>query len=493
MSKLLHNLSPNSLILKKFEIYELFGTFNYDNIELSNDEGLIILYGPNGTGKTTILTLISLFKEGKFVQMAKTYFKTMRFYFEHIKSSKIYKKRESNNIKVDFPTIIEIERHSPKLIEFKFFKKEAQNPYYTYKSTPHKDIEEIYKSKGFYKYDPVLFREYRNIFAHRPDYDYLEKEELKSLLFTKIIKNIKEDVKSKEAKFIKEFETFNKKITEIRNAFRYQLIPAQRLDIRTIHKKKPKVRSVVEHKSNLLVSKIKEKLSEYTVISQTQDKDLIKRIIKSIETPRNYTYEQIYEELDRLEKVQEDYRNAGLDTSEVSSRINLMSSLEGSLEWKDRSQIQTLYGVLEDVILSDSWKKIKVFTNLYKKINLFQSIINKHLKNKILEIHHNEGIVIKNSNTKEVIHLDLLSSGEMNIIILFFELIFDTEPYTLIMIDEPEISLHVEWQIEFVNNLLKIKDSEVSELTNTRFILATHSPQIIHDHRKLAIELEMEE
>ena len=103
-----------------------------------------------------------------------------------------------------------------------------------------------------------------------------------------------------------------------------------------------------------------------------------------------------------------------------------------------------------------------------------------------------KGFRVENTSTNKEIDIELLSSGEKHLIVLFYELIFDTQPYTLIMIDEPEISLHVDWQIKFIKNLLKIRNSDVKDLNNIQFILATHSPQIVHNRRDLTHELKME-
>jgi predicted ATP-binding protein involved in virulence len=43
--------------LQSIKINKLFGLFDY-HIELNNAENLIILTGPNGYGKTTILNII---------------------------------------------------------------------------------------------------------------------------------------------------------------------------------------------------------------------------------------------------------------------------------------------------------------------------------------------------------------------------------------------------------------------------------------------------
>ncbi|MCB0909950.1 MAG: AAA family ATPase, partial [Nocardioidaceae bacterium] len=50
----------------------------------------------------------------------------------------------------------------------------------------------------------------------------------------------------------------------------------------------------------------------------------------------------------------------------------------------------------------------------------------------------------------------------------------DSSPGQLVLIDEPEISLHVAWQRQFLNDLQRI-----AQLGEMRFIVATHSPQIV--------------
>ena len=52
------------------------------------------------------------------------------------------------------------------------------------------------------------------------------------------------------------------------------------------------------------------------------------------------------------------------------------------------------------------------------------------------------------------------------------------------MIDEPEISLHVAWQMEFIDILERI-----CKLNGTQAIIATHSPDIVNGHDDLLISL----
>jgi predicted ATP-binding protein involved in virulence len=64
-------------------------------------------------------------------------------------------------------------------------------------------------------------------------------------------------------------------------------------------------------------------------------------------------------------------------------------------------------------------------------------------------------------------------------------LLFKVKPNTLILIDEPEMSLHISWQQEFLKDLQKI-----TKLSGLDILMATHSPDIINDRWDLTVELE---
>lgn len=65
-----------------------------------------------------------------------------------------------------------------------------------------------------------------------------------------------------------------------------------------------------------------------------------------------------------------------------------------------------------------------------------------------------------------------LSSGEKQILaILLTVLVEDNQPYVLFM-DEPEVSLHVEWQKQLIDLILQLNP-------NIQIILTTHSPAVI--------------
>ena len=65
-----------------------------------------------------------------------------------------------------------------------------------------------------------------------------------------------------------------------------------------------------------------------------------------------------------------------------------------------------------------------------------------------------------------------LSSGEKQmLVILLTTLIEDGKPYVLFM-DEPEVSLHIEWQKQLIDLILELNP-------NVQILLTTHSPAVI--------------
>jgi len=86
-------------------------------------------------------------------------------------------------------------------------------------------------------------------------------------------------------------------------------------------------------------------------------------------------------------------------------------------------------------------------------------------------------IEIKKSGETNFLNLLEASSGEISIVANFLGIASAIEDNSLIFIDEPEISLHPEWQSKYMT-LLK---SAFAMYKGCHFIVATHSPLILSD------------
>ena len=92
--------------------------------------------------------------------------------------------------------------------------------------------------------------------------------------------------------------------------------------------------------------------------------------------------------------------------------------------------------------------------------------------------------MVTNNKTGSKINLEDLSSGEKHEIILMYDLLFSVSEGSVVLIDEPEISLHIAWQFNFIPDVKKI-----AQVADFHFIIATHSPQIINDDRDSSVRL----
>lgn len=80
-----------------------------------------------------------------------------------------------------------------------------------------------------------------------------------------------------------------------------------------------------------------------------------------------------------------------------------------------------------------------------------------------------------------------LSSGEQHELVLLYDMLFKVKPNALVLIDEPELSLHILWQKEFMQDLLQI-----ISIAHFDVLLATHSPYIVGERDDLLVELSVE-
>jgi predicted ATP-binding protein involved in virulence len=144
--------------------------------------------------------------------------------------------------------------------------------------------------------------------------------------------------------------------------------------------------------------------------------------------------------------------------------------------------------IIKNVLLQyiiDSNEKLEIYEDLEKRISLFLDIINKRFLYKKFRIDKQAGFKFNSTVTEKEIPLAGLSSGEQHELVLFYQLLFNTNPGSLLLIDEPEISLHISWQKKFLDDLKRVI------LTNPMDIfIATHSPDIISNYWNLAIQLQ---
>ena len=128
------------------------------------------------------------------------------------------------------------------------------------------------------------------------------------------------------------------------------------------------------------------------------------------------------------------------------------------------------------VYLRNMDEKLRAYDYILSKLKLFNNMISSlDFVNKTVFYNPEKGLSIK---TVDGLFLDenKLSSGEQNEIVMLYEMIFEVADNSILLVDEPEISLHVAWQNKFIDMM-----ADIASNNNIQVVVATHSPQIIGD------------
>ena len=262
--------------------------------------------------------------------------------------------------------------------------------------------------------------------------------------------------------------------------FKLENIPVQFIEVNRLihitnqkesHQIKNEVKNSIEIYASELQKNIKNALANYAKKSQELEQTFPFRLLK---TTNQYNLEQLKEQIELLQTKRNALRDIGL--------ITVTDTVSASLDESSIDSLETQYAVVMSVYIDDSEEKLKILEPLSKKIQLLLQIINSKFYGKKLKIDENKGLIVI---TKEgSIDLSLLSSGEQHEIVMFYDLIFKVEPNTLVMIDEPELSLHISWQHKFIDEL-----KEIVENANYDVLIATHSPTIVGQNAQLMVAL----
>nr|VFK45245.1 MAG: Predicted ATP-binding protein involved in virulence [Candidatus Kentron sp. TC] len=417
-------------MLKKIQIKGLFDRFDYD-IELK-EGGLTILTGPNGYGKTTILRMIHAFATGNFVLLFQLPFSESLLIQDEGKT--IHLKNEDDTLVIQ-----------------------------TSKDKKHIQLRKKY-------IDKLQDRLFRN-----PRYRRLGKnhwvDRRTNVVYTT------EDLINKSAEDDPQIQIQfddNEPTPDFVDCY---FIREQRLikNISTIDRRSSRYfhdEEIVENSSNTiekyaeeLSGKIKGILAQASKIGQDLDSSFPERLFDQDESISKEDFDKRY---DLVRKKRESLSRYGLSVTKEEKHTSFKAENAKALL----------------VYLNDMEKKLAVFDEILHSLDLFSSILNKQgFVSKRIEISPEFGFQFKIEDDSEL-PLAALSSGEQQEVVLLYELLFRVAPNTLVLIDEPEISLHVAWQMEFLDDLLKI-----IELQKITVLVATHSPDIIDKHEDLVVDL----
>jgi len=160
----------------------------------------------------------------------------------------------------------------------------------------------------------------------------------------------------------------------------------------------------------------------------------------------------------------------------VDQAINIIKLNQHDNEL-DYSALDALYRsrVVVDLSLSAENEISKIFEHL----NLFIEIIGKFITDKKFELKDGQLTI---TNDIESIPSSRLSSGEKQLLILFIETLLQRNANNIFLTDEPELSLHIEWQRKIIPAIKLLNP-------NAQIIAATHSPEIASKYKDNMISM----
>ncbi|MFN9400453.1 MAG: AAA family ATPase [Dolichospermum sp.] len=439
--------------IKQISVSGLFGIFDHV-IPLNMDERITVIHGPNGFGKTAMLRILNAFFNSRYSDLRTIPFSKFCVEFDNGSNVEIIKSSNSSE-EIENNFVINFHDSDLHIVDFK----PKRRP----------DIENI--PLGILDdYIPGLERIAPRKWLYTPTQENLSLEEVLERFGDSL------GIKFKSEAEPEWFEKLKKNIY-------IRLIESQRLlnlfpnrpfksDDRT-----PSILSTVSAYSYELAKLMQDKFKEYGTISQSLDRSFPMRVVKQQLSP-DITNEQLRNQLNELEETRSRLIEVGLLDQDENSEFQIQP------HDIDESTKNALSVYVEDVE-----KKLNVFTEIATKINLLKGIINNKFSYKKINFSKEKGFILTTlydsslSDSKTLSPTDL-SSGEQHELVLLYELLFKVEPNSLVLIDEPELSLHVGWQVKFLKDL-----QEITKLADLDILIATHSPDIIQDRWDLTVEL----
>lgn len=412
--------------ISRLQIKNLYDQYNYDiDFNSEEKEQITILTGPNGYGKTTILRILKSLNPKSL------------YYFYVIKFSEII-------ISFDNNTVLNITQN---------YKTEAESKSaIDYKDELEKEVRFIWnKATG----EPLTHFVYNrtNIEKARRTYKFLRGTYSRRKAFEDLTNREKEEI-------LLDNEEFNEYIAKANGqeqflmqleALRSCYIPSNRI-----------YNEAHEENENLPIEKVREALKDkmtnarfdYLIHSHRIDSIFIKKVLGSVyEDCSLSSYNELKAEVENQMNTAAEYK--------------LAEKVEIPEYNKENKAVLFAY-------LKGLEEKFSKFSTILEKTNLFHKMLtSKGFANKSVEISPQHGFIFK-SNNGDIIDGYKLSSGEQNEIIMLYHLIYEVPDQGLLLIDEPENSLHVAWQKTIVDDM-----KEIADIKRLQIIIATHSPSIV--------------
>ena len=409
------------------------GLWNVKNISNVFNEDVNILIGGNGSGKTTFLRIVESLLNLDLASIEEIIFDEV---------SIIVKGEEDN--------VIIVQRLMEDMVTYVYR--------YTFSDGETIDI----------KTSDVRMN-YRSRLASRGIYQHL-KEKLDGLVHVSwlSINRISESTDRSDRRLMDS----NRTDVDLKLAILMNQIISYRLQLET--------------KVNVRTKKFNEDIVSLLLYSQSYDS---LPTFEQIQKIKSYSKEDIVTE---LHKVFSYFGDPRLHTEEIKNHAEKITHVVEKLDNKDGHftaeemlSLSLMSRTLAILSLSADYQAEKA--KILEPITMYLEIVGQYLRDKRIELNATTSELIPHVRIglkrERPLDVNALSSGEKQILILLTEtLIQQSQPYIFIA-DEPELSLHIEWQRNLINSIRSLNP-------NAQIIFATHAPEIAANHPKKLINMQ---
>ncbi|NJK77295.1 MAG: AAA family ATPase [Microcoleus sp. SU_5_6] len=435
--------------VSKIYVTKLFGIFNHP-VSLNAEDRITIIHGPNGFGKTALLRLINGFFNSQYSELLSIPFAEFRIDFDDGSYLRITKQ----TIATTKPTVSNHENDIN--LAFYFCNCDLKSEAAVILAVDSKN----------------------NFINHISNKWQADRQNPSELLPIFLLKDMPQsfDVLHLQYVNLEITKTEPKWLSELKSSIDVNFLQTQRLFAlsnvpeASIEAKPPSMIPSVNIYAQELAKEIQATLAEYGALSQSLERTFPARILNN-KSPADITEETLRNKLNEIEEKRSSLREIGLLERDENPELKIEKHIDNTTK-----NILSVY--VEDVE-----KKLTIFHEISAKIELFTKIIKQRFLYKSMSISKEKGFTLTVADGKPLSLTDL-SFGEQHELVMLYELLFKVKPNSLVLIDEPEISLHIAWQVDFLKDLRSI-----IELVNFDVLLATHSPDIIDDSWGLTVEL----
>jgi ABC-type cobalamin/Fe3+-siderophores transport system ATPase subunit len=217
---------------------------------------------------------------------------------------------------------------------------------------------------------------------------------------------------------------------------------------------------------------------DYRAFFATRAPNLIPKLVARLSEPQQLipTKARLLERLRTVREAEEVFSRLGLSTDhqEVPQLFELIDTTE-----QVSRETMAVFEWYVEVLESQHQQRELIASRLLR----FERIVNRYLVGKRVQVGAKHGLTISIEGGDSLREAQL-SSGEYQLLFMMVTALVSSRSGTVIAIDEPELSLHVQWQRSLVKSL-----AECAAGAAPLLILATHSPTIAGEFRANWVQL----